>query len=113
MNDKPSILLTGATGYVGGRLLGRLEEAGYHIRCLVRKPEYLSQRVSTDIELVKGDLLDPDSLKAALKDIDVAYYMVHFLTSAENFEKLEIEAAHNFANIARKAGVKRIIYLSG
>ena len=70
-------LLTGATGYVGGRLLGRLERDGSPVRCLCRNPEALIWRVTPDIELMQGDLLQPESLVEAFSGVDTAFYLVH------------------------------------
>lgn len=106
-------LLTGATGYVGGRLLSRLEEAGRSVRCLARRPEALRGRVAESTEIVQGDVLEPDSLTAAFAGIDTAYYLVHALGSQGDFEAQDREAAANFAQAARVAGVRRIIYLGG
>lgn len=113
MQGKPRILLTGATGYVGGRLLPALEAAGHSVRCLARRPEFLAQRVGASTEVVQGDCLDPSSLEGAVAGIDTAYYMVHSMGSSGDFEDLDREAAANFGGAARRAGVRRIIYLGG
>ena len=110
----PRILLTGATGYVGGRLLKALETDGhYSIRCLARRPENLAGKVADTTEVVPGDLLDVDSLNRAMAGVDVAYYLVHSLGSSGDFEAEEQAGARNFADAARAAGVSRIIYLGG
>ena len=106
-------LLTGATGYIGGRLLRRLERDGSAVRCLCRNPEALGWRVAPGTELVQGDLLQPASLDVAFSGVDIAYYLVHSMNSSENFETEERRVAQNFAVAARKAGVRRIIYLGG
>ena len=72
---KPLILVTGATGYVGGRLLKALQAAGYPVRCLARRPEFLAPRVSSDTEIVKGDCLDAASLPPACAGVHTAYYL--------------------------------------
>ena len=113
MAKRPHILLTGATGYVGGRLLTRLEAGGHRIRCIARRPESLSGKVRDTTEVVPGDLHDRDSLDRAMLGIDVAYYLVHSLGSAGDFEAEEAAAAQNFADAARDAGVHRIIFLGG
>ena len=83
MPAHPRILLTGATGYVGGRLLKALETDGhYSIRCLARRPENLAGKVADTTEVVPGDLLDVDSLNRAMAGVDVAYYLVHSLGSS-------------------------------
>ena len=107
------ILLTGATGYVGGRLLHALERTGYRVRCLTRRPEVLSGKVSSSTEVVPGDVLDRPSLDSALHGIDVAYYLVHSMGSTDAFEAADREAARNFGEAAKAANVKRIIYLGG
>jgi uncharacterized protein YbjT (DUF2867 family) len=107
------ILLTGATGYVGGRLLQALEKAGHQVRCLARRPQYLTPRVSPETEVVKGDCLDLASLEPAMANVDAAYYMVHSMSASGDFEELDRKAATNFGEAARAAGVERIIYLGG
>lgn len=107
------ILLTGATGYVGGRLLTRLELAGQTVRCLARRPEFLQARVGPQTELARGDVLDAASLPPAMRGVDVAYYLVHSMGSTGNFEEQDRQAARNFAEAAREAGVRRIVYLGG
>lgn len=107
------VLLTGATGYVGGRLLKELEKRGYAVRALARRPENLIGRVSEGTEVVKGDVLDAESLGAAFEGIDFAYYLVHSMGSKADFEEQDRDAAINFSSAARKAGVQRIVYLGG
>lgn len=111
--DKRLILLTGASGYVGGRLLKALEAKGYRVRCLARRPEFLQPRINAGTEIVRGDVLDPDSLQAAMHGIDTAYYMIHSMGSSGTFEEEDRRAAKNFAEAARAAGVRRLIYLGG
>ncbi len=107
------ILVTGATGYVGSRLIPRLVRAGYSVRCMAREPKKLADRDWGSHEIVQGDVLDPDSLVPALENIDVAYYMVHGMGSEGNFEERDARSARNVATVAAKTGVKRIIYLGG
>src|SRR5579862_5428372 len=106
-------LLTGATGYVGGRLLRRLERDGLQVRCLCRDPEALRWRVAPGTEVVRGDLLEPASLGAALSGVDTAFYLVHSMRAGPEFESQEQQSAENFAQAAREAGIRRIIYLGG
>ncbi|MFT5286078.1 MAG: hypothetical protein ACI8TQ_002246 [Planctomycetota bacterium] len=110
---KPRILLTGATGYVGGRLRRLLEERGERLRCLTRSTEGLGSRVSATTEVVAGDVLQPETLAPALAGVDTAYYLIHSMGSDGDFEKSDRIAARNFATAASKAGVRRIIYLGG
>ena len=107
------VLLTGATGYVGGRLLPLLEGRGAKVRCLARRPEYLNNRIGPDTEVVRGDVLDRASLDVALEGVDVAFYLVHSMTSSEDFGDADRKAAVVFSQACRLAGVRRIIYLGG
>jgi uncharacterized protein YbjT (DUF2867 family) len=113
MGEKPLILLTGASGYVGGRLLPKLEADGHRVRCLARKPEFLQQRVGPETEVQQGDCLRASSLDPAMAGVDSAYYLVHSMGSSGDFEDLDIVAATNFGTAAKKSGVRRIIYLGG
>src|SRR5579872_3290641 len=106
-NDFKLILLTGATGYVGGRLLHALEAADYRVRCLSRHPQALSQRVGQKTEVIKGDVLDEQSLAPSMVGVHTAYYLVHSMASANSFEAEDRLAANAFALAARGAGVQR------
>ncbi|MBI4388058.1 MAG: SDR family oxidoreductase, partial [Candidatus Omnitrophica bacterium] len=108
-----TILLTGATGYVGGRLLKKLESHHYVVRCLARHPEYLKNKIVSSTELFQGDLLDENSLEKAMVGVEIAYYLVHSMGTKGVFEEEEKRSASNFALAARKAGIKKIIYLGG
>ena len=108
-----TILLTGATGYVGGRLLGMLEKRGLSVRCLARKPDHLRHRCAPATEIVQGDVLDPESLTPALRNIHTAFYLVHALGSKTSYAEQDRLAAENFAAAAARAGVQKIIYLGG
>jgi len=112
---QPRILVTGATGYVGGRLIPRLLAAGYRVRVLVRGgPDRLKGRTWRDhVEITSGDVLQADSLGAALQGVDTAYYLIHSMGGYTTFRERDIEAAHNFAQAAAAAGVQHIIYLGG
>lgn len=107
------IMLSGATGYVGGRLLHNLESRGYLVRCMARNPEWLASRVANRTEVVQGDVRDAESLKRAMEGITTTFYLVHALTTSKGFETEEHEGARKFAQAARSAGVRRIIYLGG
>jgi uncharacterized protein YbjT (DUF2867 family) len=105
-------LLTGATGYIGGRLLRKFEEDGRPVRCLARHPEKLgTTKAST--EVVQGDCLDEASLDRALADVESAYYLVHSMAGSASFVEADRRAAANFGRAAARAGVRRIIYLGG
>ncbi|MBE7559534.1 SDR family oxidoreductase [bacterium] len=109
----PRILLTGATGYIGGRLLPELVAAGYRVRCLARQPEYLRPRVPAGVDVFGGDVRDPVALASALAGVDVAYYLVHSMSRGHDFAREDRLAAETFAAAARAAGVTRIVYLGG
>lgn len=111
------IVVLGATGYVGGRLVARLLEDGYHVRATGRSKDKLNSRYwagDPHVELCSVDVHDPDSLRAALKGMDVAYYLVHSMNpQSSDFEASDRMAANNMVRIAKQCGIKRIIYLSG
>jgi len=111
--NKHRILLTGATGYVGGRLLKVLEAQGHTVHCIARKPAYLTSRAPAATRVFGGDVLDKESLKPAFEGVDTAYYLIHSMGAARGFEDQEKRGARNFAELAREFGLKRIIYLGG
>ncbi len=116
MSDEnaPRSLVTGATGYIGGHLAALLADRGQTVRALARKPEKLRDAPWRDrVEVVRGDLSDADSLTAAFEDVDVIYYLVHSMGTSRDFVSEEERSAHNVAAAAKKAGVRRIVYLSG
>lgn len=108
------ILVTGATGYIGARLVPRLLESGYPVRLLVRDPDRLYGRPWIDkVEVATGDVLKPETLSGALNGVTAAYYLIHSMSASGDFHERDIVAARNFGTAAREAGVARIIYLSG
>ncbi len=112
--NAPLIVVTGATGYIGGRLVPRLLDAGYRVRCLVRDASRLQGRAwHSEVELIEGDVLLPDSLPAAMHGAAAAYYLVHSLGAGADFSARDTQAARNFSLAAMGAGVGRIIYLGG
>ncbi len=111
-DDKPLILLTGATGYVGGLLLTLLERQAVSVRCIVRNPAKIS-RTNESTQVVRGDVLDAKSLEQAMQGVHTAYYLVHLMSGSKDFEREDRQAAVNFAAAAKQAGVSRIIYLGG
>jgi uncharacterized protein YbjT (DUF2867 family) len=111
--DRRLILLTGATGYVGGALLSLLEARGLPVRCLVRHPGRIATSRPATTGLRVADLLDKASLPAVLEGVDTAYYLIHSMSEARDFVAADRLAAENFATAACAAGVRRIIYLGG
>ncbi|MBG6237494.1 uncharacterized protein YbjT (DUF2867 family) [Mycetocola sp. CAN_C7] len=108
------ILVTGSTGYVGGRLVPRLLDAGHQVRVVVRSPQKLRDVPwAGQVEIVEGSLQDTDAMAAACADIDVLYYLVHSMTGRGDFESEERAAAESVASAAKNAGVSRIVYLGG
>jgi uncharacterized protein YbjT (DUF2867 family) len=106
-----TILLTGATGYVGGRLLRAFEAQGVAVRCATRRPEYLRGQTGPGTEVVACDLGTPDDLRRCLEGIETAYYLAHSMGATGSFEAEDRTVAAAFARAAREAGVRRIIYL--
>jgi uncharacterized protein YbjT (DUF2867 family) len=109
----PTVLLTGGSGYVGGRLIPLLERRGVKLRCLARHPEKMSPRVGPTTEVVPGDVLDRPSMDDALRGVHTAYYLVHLMSGSSDFEREDRRAAENFAGAAKQAGVRRLVYLGG
>ncbi len=110
---KTRVLITGATGYIGGRLLRLLETEGFPVRCVTRRPESLQGRVAPSTTIVAGDLLDADSLQRAMSGVHTAYYLVHSMGTSSGFEEADRRVAERFGAAARAQGVQRIIYLGG
>ncbi|BCM72408.1 MULTISPECIES: SDR family oxidoreductase [Streptomyces] len=107
-------LVTGATGYIGGRLVPELLAAGHRVRCLARSPGKLRDHPwAGAVEVVRGDVTDAAAVAEAMRDIDVAYYLVHTLGSGKDFEETDRRAARVFGQRAEAAGVRRIVYLGG
>ena len=113
--DRTTILVTGGSGYVGGRLISLLERLGVKLRCLARNPDKLRSHVQAATEVVQGDVLDPPSLDQALEGVHTAYYLVHLMSGSgsKDFEREDRQAALNFAGTAKQVGLRRIIYLGG
>ncbi|MFJ3162841.1 SDR family oxidoreductase [Streptomyces kanasensis] len=110
----PLCLVTGATGYIGGRLVPELLAAGHRVRCLARSPGKLRDHPwAGRVEIVRGDVTDEESVAAAMNGVDVAYYLVHSLGTGSGFEDTDRRAATLFGARARAAGVGRLVYLGG
>jgi uncharacterized protein YbjT (DUF2867 family) len=112
-SERPLLLVTGATGYIGGRLLRALRDRGERVRCMARRPDEMRARLGHGVEIVRGDVLDVASLTSALTGVHTAYYLIHAMATLRDFAKEECEGAQNFARAARDAGVQRIVYLGG
>ncbi len=112
MPNKKLILVTGATGYVGGRLVPKLLEAGYRVRCLVRDPSRLQGRSwLSKVDVVQGDALFPEQIAAAMQGVSVAYYLMHGMQGSKTNAERDLQVARNFTHAAEEAGIERIIYL--
>lgn len=116
----PNVFLTGATGFIGGRLLRRLASRDIRILCLVRSAKRFQSKASFGVapRVMEGDLLQPDTLSRAMEGIDTAYYLVHSMggTSVSQYKtylEKDLQAARNFVKAAEKSGVKRVVYLGG
>ena len=113
-NRDKLILVAGATGYVGGMLVPRLLQAGYRVRCLVRRPANLQQEPwRPQVECVEGDVRRPETLLPAMEGVAAVYYLVHSIGSGRDFEEQDLAGARHCAKAAKEQGVQRIIYLGG
>ncbi len=122
MVEQVRCLVTGATGYIGARLVPRLLDEGHRVRALARNPtkladvpwrEQASEQASEQAQVARGDLGEVDSLIAAFDGIDVVYYLVHSMGTSKNFADEEARAVGNVVTAARRTGVRRVVYLSG
>lgn len=112
--DKKLVLVTGATGYIGGLLIPRLLERDYRVRALARNPGRLKPCTwYHQIEVVEGDALQPSTLLTALESVHTAYYLIHNMSNGHHYPELEKQAAQNFGDAAQQADVQHIIYLGG
>ena len=109
-----TLLVTGATGYVGGRLVSLLLDKGYRVRCLARTPRKLEDRAWADrVEIVQGDAEDLESVRNAMRGCDGAYYLIHSMRSSRDFREHDHSLARTFADAATAEGVRRVVYLGG
>lgn len=108
-------LITGATGFVGGRLAQRMTERGWDVRCMVRDLGRASHLADAGFDLHEGDALKPDSLRGMGAGVDVAYYLIHAMGRGgdASFEERERRAAETFARAAKGEGIRRVVYLGG
>lgn len=114
MKAHHNILVTGATGYIGGRLVQSLLNSGYTVRVMVRDPDRLQGRSWRDrVDIVKGDVFKPNTLSDAMQGTTAAYYLIHSMSTSDDFHQRDLIAANNFGSAAKVSGVKRIIYLGG
>lgn len=115
MTTRQNILITGGTGYVGGRLIPLLlnRKADFNLRLMARLQEYLRSKVNGEVDIVQGDVTKPDTLSACLIEIETAFYLIHSMGSGQDFEDEDRLAARDFAEAAKANRVKRIIYLGG
>jgi uncharacterized protein YbjT (DUF2867 family) len=113
-NEDKLILVAGATGYVGGKLVPRLLQAGYRVRCLMRRPGNIQHELwHALVECVEGDVLRPETLPPAMEGVAAVYYLVHSIGSGRDFAEQDLAAARHCAKAAKTQGVRRIIYLGG
>ncbi len=113
-DDHVHVLVTGATGYIGGRLVPELLAAGHRVRCAARTPSKLDERPWRDeVEVVRADVFDPASLDDACDEVDAVYFLVHSMDGGDDFAARDREAAGNVRDAAAGAGVRRIVYLGG
>ncbi len=109
-----TILVTGATGYIASKLIPRLLQAGYRVRCLARNPTRLQGRAWYPlVEVVPGDVTRPETLQDAMHGVSAAYYLIHSMSAGHGYARLDLQSARNFSHAAREAGVGHIIYLGG
>ncbi|HTA14046.1 MAG TPA: NAD(P)H-binding protein, partial [Solirubrobacteraceae bacterium] len=108
-----SILVTGATGFVGGGLALALAGSGTHVRCLVREAGRAKHLSAAGCEVVEGDVMRATTLEGVGRDIHTAYYLIHAMAGGDGFQQREQDGARNFAQMARREGIGRVVYLGG
>lgn len=114
MQESKLILVTGATGYIGGRLVPELLDAGYQVRCLVRDARRLQGRPWSDqVQVVEGDALKPETLVPAMEGVWATYYLIHSLTDTKEYREQDKLVARDFGRVASESGIERILYLGG
>ena len=114
MSKPKKILVTGSSGYVGGRLVPKLIKKGYDVRVLIRNPQRIKDKIWYDkVDVFKGDVLDENSITGLFEGVDIAYYLIHSMEANGDFVKSDLIAANNFAKVADKENLENIIYLGG
>ena len=114
MQNSNNVVVTGSSGYVGGRLVPRLLDYGYNVRVLVRNPKRIKDKVWFDqVDVFKGDVLDESSLSGLFDGISCAYYLIHSMESSNDFVRTDLRAASNFARVSKRENLSRIVYLGG
>ncbi|MFX0143971.1 MAG: DUF2867 domain-containing protein [Candidatus Hodarchaeota archaeon] len=114
MSARETVLVTGATGYVGGRLIPRLLSEGYTVRALARDAARIQDRTwFKDVEVIEGDVLDPSTLETAFDGVQAAYYLIHSMMAGSEYHQRDLKAARQFGSFAQGAKLQRIIYLGG
>lgn len=113
-NSSKKILVTGATGYIGGRLVPKLLDAGYVVRVLVRDARRLEGRLwRENVEVYEGDVLRPETLSGCFEGVTKAYYLIHSMMNSSDFYESDLIAARNFGELAKLSNIENIIYLGG
>jgi uncharacterized protein YbjT (DUF2867 family) len=114
MPPSPLILVTGATGYIASLLIPQLLEKGYRVRAMARQPERLRKREWYKyVEMVRADVMEPETLVAAMQGVHAAYYLIHNMAAGHGYTTIELEGAQNFSSAAEQAGIEHIVYLGG
>ena len=113
-NTRKLILVTGATGYIGGRLIPELLQQGYRVSVLVRDVDRIRGHAwFSQVDVQQGDVLKPETLDGVMEGVSAAYYLIHSMNTADDFHRRDVTAANNFVAAAEQAGIKQIVYLGG
>jgi uncharacterized protein YbjT (DUF2867 family) len=107
------VLVTGATGFIGGRLARALVQSGADVRCLARDASRAGELRASGCQVVEGDVTDAESLEGVGEGVEVAYYLIHAMAGGQGFQEREHSGALNFARMASREGIERVVYLGG